>query len=114
LETVWTGSEGAANSLFVRGDASGRFLFVADLVNEAEGKPGGAVASFRIDRETGKLEYINQRNAGGSVPCYLTVTRDGRFVLVANYGDGTLSVLPIRDGVLEPVCEHVEHRGDPS
>lgn len=110
LTSIWAGGEGIENPLFLQHDAAGRFMFVADLVNEYEGKPGAPIAAFRIDRATGALTYINRQFAG-EIPCYLSVARDGRFVLAANYRNGAVTVLPISDGTLGAVCARYEHGG---
>lgn len=106
---------GVSSPLFARADASGSFLYVADFVKECEGQPGGAICAYSIDRQTGTLTYLNRQNAGGSVPCYITVgpgTQGGRHALVANYGSGSVSSLPIgADGRLAPACDVRQHAG---
>ena len=57
------------------------------------------VVAFAIAQASGALRYFNRRPARGKVPCYVDVSADGRFVLVANFSSGTLSVLP-----LAPAC----------
>ena len=50
--------------------------------------------------------------SGGPGPCYLVVDRQGKHVLVANYGGGSVSVLPIQtDGRLGPATAFVQHHG---
>lgn len=70
-------------------------------VNE-EGKPGSA-SSYRIDRETGRLDLVSQVSSEGEAPCHLCTSPDGSFVFVANYGDGSVACLPAGpDGRLKP------------
>ncbi len=68
---------------------------MADPVPDVDGSPDGAVVSFKIDRETGGLTRLNRKACGGEVPCYLSVSKNGKFILVASYGSGSVSVLPI-------------------
>lgn len=103
-------SAGLAGPLYVASTASGRFLYLADYVKECDGERGGAICAFAIDRGTGKPIYLNRKPARGEVPCYVSVTRDGRFALVANYGDGSVSVLPIgSDGRLGDAVQRIAH-----
>ena len=54
----------------------------------------------------------NQASTVGDGPCHLVVDAAGDHVLVANYGGGSVAVLPIaRDGKLSPACEFVQHKG---
>lgn len=54
---------------------------------------GSQVVAFAIDRASGALTRLGAQASGGSGPAHLTVA-DGH-VLVANYGDGSVAVLPI-------------------
>jgi len=69
---------------------SGKFLYAA---NEA-GK-SSAVSAFAIDAKSGKLTLLNQMPSLGEDPCYLSFDKTGKYVLVANYSSGTISVFPI-------------------
>ena len=87
-------------------------LYSVNEVNTLDGKPTGAVSAFSIDRSTGKLTLLNQESSGGAGPAHLIVDKEGRNVLVANYGGGSVAVLPIdRDGKLKPVSSFVQHTG---
>lgn len=54
------------------------------------------VVAYAIDQTTGALSFVNDQPSGGSGPAHLAVDRAGKFVLVANYGDGKIAVLKIR------------------
>jgi 6-phosphogluconolactonase len=89
-----------------------RYLYAVNEVSQFEGQPSGAVSSFAIDRNSGDLTYLNQKASKGGSPCYVTLDRTGRFVLLANYESGNLSVLPIkRDGSLGEAVSVVQHTG---
>ena len=94
LKAVST-TKGVVNPSFLTLDPSRRYLYAVNEVEEFAGKSGGAVSAFSIDQKTGELRFLNQQPSAGSAPCYVIVDRAGKFVLVANYGGGSLSVLPI-------------------
>jgi 6-phosphogluconolactonase len=55
---------------------------------------------------------LNQQSSVGSGPAHLIVDTSGRDVLVANYGGGSVAVLPIEtDGRLKPYSAFVQHTG---
>jgi 6-phosphogluconolactonase len=58
----------------------------------------GRVGAYAIDRATGALTFLGSVSSGGDGPAFLTVDGSGKYVLVANYGDGTVSVLPVQAG----------------
>ena len=72
----------------------------------------GSVMAFKIDRITGFLTKVNEQSAGGKGPAHISVDPKGRFAYVSNYGDGTLSVLPInKDGSLAKASDFIKHSG---
>ena len=89
-----------------------RFLYAVGEISDFEGKRTGAVSAFRIEPSTGRLELLNQQSSGGGGPCHVAVDRTGRNVLVANYGGGSVSALPIGDdGKLGSATAFVQHQG---
>jgi 6-phosphogluconolactonase len=100
------------NPSYLALDRGRRHLYAVNEVDDFGGKSSGAVSSFRIDPKTGKLTLLNQQPSLGADPCYVSLDATGKFVLVANYTGGNLSVLPIqRDGSLGPASDHVQHQG---
>ncbi|GIF00298.1 lactonase family protein [Paractinoplanes rishiriensis] len=61
-------------------------------VNELES--AGTVSAFTV-AEDGGLTPLSVQPTGGSDPAHLAVTPDGRFLLVANYSSGSVSVHPL-------------------
>ncbi len=94
------------NPSFLALHPSRPLLYAVGELAEFEGQRTGAVSAFQIDSQSGKLVPINRQPSGGTGPCHLVVDSSGRFVLVANYGGGSIASLPIRsDGGLEPpIC----------
>ena len=68
---------------------SGRYLY---SVNE---NGHGAVSAFSVNRANGDLQLINTVTSGGAGPAHLSVDPTGKYVFVANYGDGSIAVLPV-------------------
>jgi len=92
--------------------AQGDFLYAVNEVNTFEGKPAGSVSAFAIKKDTGLLTALNQRSSVGPGPAHLSLDEDGKTALVANYGGGSIAVLPIAaDGTLEGAMQFIQHRG---
>lgn len=89
-----------------------RFLYSVNEIDTFGGKKSGAVTAFSIDRESGKLTQINQQPSVGDGPCHLIVDKTGKNVLVANYGGGSVAVLPVdKEGKLSPASAFIQHKG---
>ncbi len=103
---------GVDNPSFLAIHPQQRYLYAVNEIGEFAGKPSGAVSAFSIEEKTGELTYLNQQPSHGTGPCYLSVDKTGQFVLVANYGGGSVSVLPIQDdGQLGEATDFVQHQG---
>ena len=97
---------------FLAWHPNGRWLYAANEVDEFGGEKSGAVSAFAVDRASGRLTLLNQQSSRGRGPCHLSVDRTGTKLLVANYGGGTVAVLPIgSDGRLAPASSVVQHTG---
>lgn len=103
---------GCVNPTFLAIHPNQRFLYAVNEVSDSGGRPGGAVAAYSIDRTTGQLTLLNRQPSEGKGPCHLVVDKDGRNVLVANYGSGSVGVIPIdADGTLKPPSCAIQHQG---
>lgn len=84
-------------------------------VNEVD---KGTVSAFSIDEQSGKLTFLNKEPSAGHRPTHLVVDPEGKNVLTANYGSGSVAVLPIEaDGKLAAPSSFDQHTGkgaDPS
>ncbi len=100
------------NPSFVAVHPNGKFLFAVNEVGNYKGPNSGGVSAFSIDHATGKLTFLNEVASRGADPCYITVDRTGKFVLVANYTGGSVAVFPVAaDGKLGEASSFVQHSG---
>ena len=115
-ETGQTTSLGLAaettNPSFVALHPNGRFLYAVNEVGNYKGPNSGGVTAFSIDRATGRLTFLNEVASRGADPCYITVDKTGKYVLVANYTGGSIAAFPIlEDGKLGEASAFVQHTG---
>ena len=97
---------------FVAVHPSGKYLYAVNEVGNFGGSNSGAVSAFAIDRQIGKLTFLNQVATRGAGPCHVSLDRTGRFVLVANYDGGSVAVFPVQaDGSLGKNSAFVQHAG---
>ena len=73
----------------------GTRMYSANETDRHNGTKEGTVSSFSIDRKTGNLTLLNTVPSGGAGPTYVSIHPSKRFLLVANYFGGSVSVLPI-------------------
>lgn len=91
--TARSSIDAGTNPSFLALSPDTRFLYAAQ-----EGS--STVAAYRVDPQTGALTFINRVGSQGNGPAHVAVDGSGRWVLVANYGAGSVAVYPVRDGGL--------------
>jgi 6-phosphogluconolactonase len=76
---------------------------------------GGKVAGYAIDQRSARLAPINSQLTGtGGGAAHIEVDPYGRYVVTADWGTGSISVLPIGpDGALGEAIQTVRHSGEP-
>ena len=103
---------GVVNPSFVAVDRARRRLFAVQEVGEYAGRPGGAVSAFAIGGGGHELALLGHQPTHGAHPCHVTVDASGRWLLVANYSGGSVTVLPVgEDGAPGPAPAVVGHSG---
>ena len=97
---------------FLAADRDGEHLFAVNETRNYQGKSSGGVTAFTIDRKTGKLAELNEVASRGADPCYISLDRSGKYVLVANYTGGNVAVFPVLpDGRLGEASSVMQEAG---
>jgi 6-phosphogluconolactonase len=100
------------NPSWVTATADGRCLYAVAETTDFAGRPGGGVAAYARDPDSGAVTLLNAISSGGVEPAHLELDPSGRFVVVANYGSGSVSVFAREaDGRLGAMTGHVQHHG---
>ncbi len=72
------------------------------------------MSAFSVDRASGRLALLNQMDCQGNNPVDCALDPSERFLVVGNYGTGTVAVMPLEpDGRLLPVSQLVSLTGTP-
>jgi len=102
-------TDSADNPSYLAISKNGKFVYA---VNETGGSKPGHVSSYSFDKNTGKLSFINSQLSGGDAPCYVSVTKNNKWVAIANYSGGSASIYPVdKNGALEPSAQFIQDTG---
>jgi 6-phosphogluconolactonase len=95
-----------SNPSFLAAHPNNHFLYAV-----GENNPG-TISAFEVDAATGKLKLINTVSSRGDSPCHLALDKTGRWLFVANYGNGSIASFAVRsDGSLGEAHAVVQHSG---
>jgi 6-phosphogluconolactonase len=111
----------AVNPSFLTISPNHKFLYAVSEDPLSLGPPldhSSYINAFAIDPKTGKLHLLNTVPAGGTSTCYISIDKTGRFIFVANFGSGSVSVIHVNeDGSLGELTAFIQDVGrsvDPS
>ncbi|WP_164891069.1 lactonase family protein [Botryobacter ruber] len=100
------------NPSYLTLDQQQRFLYAVNEVGEYKGRKGGAVSAFTVDPRTGELVFLNRQASSGGSLCHISLDKTGKTVLVASYGDGSVTAFPVlADGQLGNYTDTEQHEG---
>ena len=109
------------NPSFLTISPNHRFLYAVSEDPLSLGPPldhSSYVSAFAIDAASGKLRLLNSVPASGTSTCHISIDKTGRYVMMANFGSGSVSVVRIREdgslGELTAFIQNVGHSVDPS
>ena len=98
------------NPSYLTLSANGKFVYA---VNETNGSNPGKVSAFSFNKSKGTLSLLNTELSGGDDPCYVATSRDGKWIAVANYTGGSVSVFPVnKDGSLQHFSQLMQDSGN--
>jgi 6-phosphogluconolactonase len=100
-----------ASPSFVAVSPSHKFLYA--ITERAARRDGtGSVSSYAIDPVTGALQLINRVPAHGNTTAHLVVDASSKWLLVANYGSGSVASFPLNaDGSIGEMADFKQHSG---
>ena len=109
-ETKWiSNTDSAANPSFLTIAPDGKHIYA---VNEISRSQAGLVAAYAFNPASGKLRLINRQSSGTENPCHISITKNGKWLAVANYTGGSLATFPVNaDGSIQPFTQHIIHSG---
>lgn len=87
-----------------------QFVYAVQETSSKDGT-GGKLTAFVFHKHTGSVTFLNEQNTWGDNPCHVEMDRTGKWLFVANYSGGNLSVFPVLpDGSIGPASV-IKHSG---
>ncbi|MBE8726724.1 lactonase family protein [Flavobacterium hungaricum] len=70
----------------------------------------GSVSSFEFNPEKKSLTFLNKQSSGGENPVYVSVHKNGKWLVNANYTEGSVSVHPIlENGKIDSLAQNFQY-----
>jgi 6-phosphogluconolactonase len=89
-----------------------KLIYAINEVSVFNGIKGGGLTTLKYAGNFEKIEKVNEVPVPNGGPCFISLTPDNGFLLIANYGGGSVAVVKLdKDGIPEEVCDTVIYNG---
>ena len=102
-----------SNPSYLAVSANNKMVYAVNETHDTiENSATGSVSAFSFNKDSGTLKFINSQQSKGKDPCYVSVTKNGKFAYAGNYSSGTLAVFPTEtNGEIDAASQVIQHTG---
>ncbi|HYH14612.1 MAG TPA: lactonase family protein [Flavisolibacter sp.] len=98
---------GVHNPSYLTVSPNGRFVYAC---TESKTANAGSVSSFQFDLQNRTLTFLNSQRSGGENPVYVNVHENGKWLVNANYTQGSVSVYPLlANGTIDSSAQNIQY-----
>jgi 6-phosphogluconolactonase len=72
-----------------------KLIYAINEVTEFNGIKGGGITTVRYENDFENLAKVGEMAVPNGGPCYISVSPDNKFLLIANYGGGSVAVVKL-------------------
>ena len=108
--------KGIENPSFLALHPNKEMLYAVGETTVTSQNDEGTVWSIALDQIDGSMNIVNSVSSGGAHPCHLSLDKNSKYLLVANYSGGNVSMIPVFENLRlgHPVGVHLhELKGGP-
>lgn len=102
-----TSVSNVVNPSYLTISPNGKYIYA---VTDSKIKNSGSVSAFEFNPDKKALTFINNQKSGGENPVYVNVSKDGKWLVNANYTEGSVSVFPISEnGKIDSIAQNIQY-----
>ncbi len=88
-------------------------IYAVNEVGRVNGVRGGGLTTLKFDVKSGNAEKIKEMAVPNGGPCFISLSPAEDFVLIANYGGGSVAVVRLdANGIPAEVSDSIKFKGD--
>lgn len=99
---------GISNPSYLTIAPNGKYIYSC---TESKTPNAGSVSSFAFEPEKKALTFLNKQDSGGENPVYVTVHKNGKWLVNGNYTEASFSVYPLlENGKIDSIVQNVSFK----
>lgn len=105
--TKITSAKNVINPSYLTVSPNGKYVYAC---TETKTPNDGNVSSFEFNTENKTLTFLNKQKSGGENPVYVSVHKSGKWLVNANYTEGSVSVHPLLgNGKIDSLAQNFQY-----
>jgi 6-phosphogluconolactonase len=88
-----------------------KLIYAINEVSQFNGAEGGGLTTLKYNRGFRKIEKVKEMSVPNGGPCQISITADNDFLLIANYGGGSVAVVRLdENGISGKVTQTIIYK----
>jgi 6-phosphogluconolactonase len=105
--TKITAAKDLINPSYLTVSANGKYIYAC---TDTKTPNAGSVSSFEFNAEQKTLTFLNKQSSGGENPVYVSVHKNGKWLVNGNYTEGSVSVHPLlENGKIDSIAQNFHY-----
>ncbi|KIO54262.1 lactonase family protein [Flavobacterium hibernum] len=102
-----TSAKDIINPSYLTLSPNGKYLYAC---TDTKTPNAGSVSSFEFNPENKSLTFLNKQSSGGENPVYVSIHKSGKWLVNANYTEGSVSVHPLlENGKIDSLAQNFQY-----
>jgi 6-phosphogluconolactonase len=107
-----TGYNSGPNPSYLCFSGNRKLIYAINEVSDFKGIKGGGLTTLEYTGSFDNIKTVSEIPVPNGGPCFISVTPDNGFLLIANYGGGSAVVVKLdNNGIPERVCDTIIYNG---
>lgn len=108
----FSGYNAGQNPSYISLSGKNKLIYAINEVSKFNGIDGGGLTTLKYEGNFEKIEKVNELPVPNGGPCFISLTPDNGYLLIANYGGGSVAVVRLdENGLPERVCDTIIYKG---
>ncbi|OOV19222.1 lactonase family protein [Flavobacterium sp. LM4] len=105
--TKITSAKDIINPSYLTVSPNGKYVYAC---TDTKTPNSGSVSSFEFNPQNKSLTFLNKKGSGGENPVYVSVHKSGKWLVNANYTEGSVSVHPLlENGKIDSIAQNFQY-----
>ncbi|MEO8532125.1 MAG: lactonase family protein [Flavobacterium sp.] len=96
------------NPSFLTVSPNGKYVYAC---TDTKTPNAGTISSFEFNPQNKTLTFLNKQSSGGENPVYVSVHKNGKWLVDGNYTQGSVSVFPLlENGKIDSIAQNIRYK----